>query len=40
MVSAALRRQESRGTHLRTDYPHVDDEQWRFRLSDVCPGAD
>jgi L-aspartate oxidase len=40
MVSAALRRQESRGTHLRTDYPHVDDEQWRFRLSDVCPGVD
>jgi len=32
MVAAALARQESRGTHLRTDYRQTDDERWRRHL--------
>lgn len=33
MVSAALARTESRGVHLRTDFPDTDDENWRRRLA-------
>ena len=33
MVSAALAREESRGVHLRTDFPATDDEHWHRRLS-------
>ncbi|MDA1054583.1 MAG: L-aspartate oxidase [Planctomycetota bacterium] len=33
MVSAALAREESRGVHLRTDFPALDDEHWHRRLS-------
>lgn len=29
MVQAALRREESRGVHLRTDFPETDDVNWR-----------
>jgi L-aspartate oxidase len=29
MVRAALAREESRGVHLRTDFPQTDDEHWR-----------
>jgi len=32
MVLAALRREESRGVHLRTDFPETDDEHWLRRL--------
>ncbi len=33
MVSAALAREESRGVHLRTDFPKLDDEHWHKRIS-------
>lgn len=33
MVSAALAREESRGVHLRTDFPEMDDEKWHRRIS-------
>jgi L-aspartate oxidase len=32
IAHAALLRQESRGSHVRTDFPERDDEQWRARL--------
>lgn len=32
MVEAALRREETRGVHLRTDFPETDDQHWRRRL--------
>jgi L-aspartate oxidase len=32
LVSHALRRQETRGSHWREDYPDRDDEHWRVRL--------
>ncbi len=33
MVAAALLREESRGVHLRADYPQIDDEQWKRHLT-------
>ncbi len=32
MAEAALARTESRGVHLRTDFPQLDDQQWRKHL--------
>ena len=32
MVAAALLREESRGVHLRADYPKIDDKQWKRHL--------
>ena len=32
MVDAALKRQESRGVHLRTDFPNLDDDNWNRHL--------
>lgn len=33
MIAAALQREESRGVHLRTDFPKTDDNYWRRHLS-------
>ena len=32
-IEAALRREESRGVHLRTDFPELDDDHWRRHLT-------
>jgi L-aspartate oxidase len=33
IVEAALRREETRGVHLRTDYPQRDDLHWKRRIA-------
>jgi len=35
IARAALRREESRGSHFRSDFPARDDEHWRFHAVDV-----
>jgi L-aspartate oxidase len=35
IARAALRRQESRGGHFRTDFPNRDDINWKHHVSDV-----
>ena len=35
IARAALRREESRGGHFRTDFPHRDDIHWQKHVSDV-----
>ena len=32
VVDAALKREESRGVHLRTDFPNLDDDNWNCHL--------
>ena len=39
IARAALRRQESRGGHFRTDFPHRDDIHWQQHVSDVLSGS-
>jgi L-aspartate oxidase len=38
MVDAALGREESRGVHLRTDFPHTEDASWRRHITRVRAG--
>jgi L-aspartate oxidase len=33
MIRAALTREETRGVHLRTDFPNTDDDHWRRHLT-------
>jgi L-aspartate oxidase len=35
MVEGALAREESRGVHLRMDFPETDDAHWRRHLAMV-----
>jgi L-aspartate oxidase len=35
IARAALRREESRGGHFRTDFPRRDDENWKFHVVDA-----
>jgi L-aspartate oxidase len=37
LIGAALRREESRGVHLRSDFPRQDDEHWKVRCGDASP---
>ena len=39
ILRAALRREESRGSHYRRDFPVRDDLHWRRRLTDTRPGV-
>ena len=34
MIRAALRREESRGVHRRSDFPEPDNARWRIRQTD------
>jgi L-aspartate oxidase len=38
IAKAALRRQESRGGHFRTDFPSHDDLHWKKHVSDIVHG--
>ncbi len=40
MIDAALRREESRGTHYRSDFPQHDDARWGGRHVDAPPRLD
>ena len=33
MIAGALRREESRGTHYRSDFPKPEDERWKKHIA-------
>ncbi len=33
MIKAALQREETRGVHVRMDFPHTDDDHWQRHLA-------
>ena len=33
MIRAALEREETRGVHVRTDFPNADDDHWQRHLA-------
>ena len=33
IAQAALQREESRGVHYRTDFPQVDNQNWKKRIA-------
>ena len=37
MIRAALQREESRGVHLRVDFPALDNEHWRRHIAFCRP---
>ncbi len=37
MIAAALQREETRGVHVRTDFPATDDEHWQRHISFCRP---
>ena len=39
IARAALRREESRGAHFRSDFPARDDQRWKRRVSETRTGA-
>jgi L-aspartate oxidase len=39
VIAGALRREESRGVHFRTDFPDPDDSRWGQRLATALPTA-
>jgi L-aspartate oxidase len=38
MIEGALVREETRGVHLRTDFPQTDDVHWKRRIA-FCRGG-
>ena len=39
MMEAALKRQETRGCHVRIDFPEQDDQRWNRRLTHRREGS-
>lgn len=40
IIGSALKREESRGAHFRSDYPETDDDRWRGNISVTMSGED